>query len=127
MNGLVGVIHSGWQGTVKEITPKLFQHLMKEEQCRPEDFHVQIGMALSQQKFEVDADVYEKFHSLGYAEEFMYCNAETKKYHIDNQQTVKNNVSLRVFLLNKFKLMKPVHSLAQMAFLTVKTNKQGDI
>ena len=51
---------------------------MNEEQCRPEDFHVQIGMALSQQKFEVDADVYEKFHSLGYAEEFMYYNAETK-------------------------------------------------
>ncbi|WDV08238.1 MULTISPECIES: peptidoglycan editing factor PgeF [Lysinibacillus] len=94
VNGLVGVIHSGWQGTVKEITLKLFQHLVHEEQCRPEDFHVQIGMALSQQKFEVDADVYEKFHSLGYAEQFMYFNAETNKYHIDNQQTVKKQCEL---------------------------------
>ncbi|KUF31758.1 MULTISPECIES: peptidoglycan editing factor PgeF [unclassified Lysinibacillus] len=94
VNGLVGVIHSGWQGTVKEITPKLFEHLMNEEQCQPEDFHVQIGMALSQQKFEVDADVYEKFHSLGYAEDFMYYNAETNKYHIDNQQTVKKQCEL---------------------------------
>lgn len=104
VNGLVGVIHSGWQGTVKEITPKLFQHLMNEEQCRPEDFHVQIGMALSQQKFEVDADVYEKFHSLGYAEEFMYYNAETKKYHIDNQQTVKKQCELAGIPVNQIQI-----------------------
>jgi len=94
VNGLVGVIHSGWQGTTKEITPKLFQHLLEQEQCRPEDFHVQIGMALSQQKFEVDADVYEKFRSLGYADDFMYFNAATQKYHIDNQKTVKKQCEL---------------------------------
>lgn len=127
VNGLVGVIHSGWQGTVKEITPKLFQHLMNEEQCRPEDFHVQIGMALSQQKFEVDADVYEKFHSLGYAEEFMYYNAETKNTILIISRQSKSNVSLRVFQRIKYKLMKPVHSLVPMAFLIVKTNKLEDI
>ena len=77
---------------------------MNEEQCRPEDFHVQIGMALSQQKFEVDADVYEKFHSLGYAEEFMYYNAETKKYHIDNQQTVKKQCELAGIPVNQIQI-----------------------
>lgn len=94
VTGLVGVIHSGWQGTVKEVTLQLFQHLIHHEQCRPQDFHVQIGMALSQQKFEVDVDVYEKFKNLGYAHEFMYYNAETNKYHIDNQQTVKKQCEL---------------------------------
>ncbi|WP_427109943.1 peptidoglycan editing factor PgeF [Lysinibacillus xylanilyticus] len=92
--GLIGVVHSGWQGTIKEITLKLFQHLMEHEHCNPQDFHVQIGMALSQQKFEVDADVYEKFHNLGYAEDFMFYNDETNKYHIDNQQTVKKQCEL---------------------------------
>ena len=33
VEGLVGVIHSGWQGTVKEITLKLFEHLVQVEQC----------------------------------------------------------------------------------------------
>ncbi|MFY0520732.1 peptidoglycan editing factor PgeF [Lysinibacillus sp. UGB7] len=94
VNGLVGVIHSGWQGTVKEVTLQLFQHLIQQEQCHPQDFYVQIGMALSQQKFEVDVDVYEKFKQLGYADEFMYYNAETNKYHIDNQQTVKKQCEL---------------------------------
>lgn len=93
-NGLIGVIHSGWQGTVKEITSKIFQHLIQVEQCRPNDFHVQIGAALSQEKFEVDEDVYLKFKNLGYADDFMYYNDHTHKYHIDNQQTVKKQCEL---------------------------------
>ncbi|MDN4606593.1 peptidoglycan editing factor PgeF [Sporosarcina highlanderae] len=94
VNGLVGVIHSGWQGTVKEITLKLFEHLKTVEECKPNDFHVQIGMALSQEKFEVDEDVYLKFKALGYADEFMYFKSETRKYHIDNQKTVKKQLLL---------------------------------
>lgn len=87
--GLVGVIHSGWQGTVKEITYKLFKYLIDEEQCSPDGFRIHIGRALSQEKFEVDADVYQKFQQLDYAEPYMYLHDETNKYHIDNQQVVK--------------------------------------
>ncbi|CAM3192394.1 peptidoglycan editing factor PgeF [Filibacter tadaridae] len=94
VNGLVGVIHSGWQGTVKEITLKLFQHLKQVEHCNPSDLHVQIGMALSQEKFEVDGDVHEKLKDLGYADEFIYYNDQTHKYHIDNQKVVKKQCEL---------------------------------
>ena len=94
VNGLIGVIHSGWQGTIKEVTPKLFSHLKQIENCNPNDFHVQIGAALSQEKFEVDADVYRKFNNLGYADEFMYYKESTNKYHIDNQLTVKKQCEL---------------------------------
>ena len=94
VEGLVGVIHSGWQGTVKEITLKLFEHLAQVEQCDPTDFHVQIGPALSQEKFEVDADVYVKFKDLGYADDFIDFNDQTHKYHIDNQLTVKKQCEL---------------------------------
>lgn len=93
-NGLIGVIHSGWQGTIKEITLKLFEHLTIYEQCNPADFHVQIGTALSQEKFEVDEDVYTKFKNLGYADDFMYYKKETGKYHIDNQLTVQKQCEL---------------------------------
>lgn len=92
--GLIGVIHSGWQGTIKEISLKLFEHLKQLEQCDLRDVHVQIGAALSQEKFEVDEDVYLKFKALGYADEFMYYNEESNKYHIDNQQTVKKQCEL---------------------------------
>lgn len=93
-SGLIGGVHSGWQGTAKEISLKLFKHLIEEEQCSPQDIHVQIGMALSQQKFEVDKDVYLKFKQLGYADDFMYFNEESSKYHIDNQLTVKKQCEL---------------------------------
>lgn len=92
--GLIGVVHSGWQGTVKEITLKLFEHLKQEEQCSPEDFYVQLGAALSQEKFEVDEDVYLKFKNLGYAADYMYFNEASGKYHIDNQLTVKKQCEL---------------------------------
>ena len=87
--GIVGVVHSGWQGTVKEITPKLLRHLIEHEGCLPTDFEIVIGPALSHEKFEVDDDVYKKFHALGLAEPWISYNETTGKYHIDNQQVVK--------------------------------------
>ena len=87
--GVIAAVHSGWQGTVKEITPTLLQHLIQKEQCRPEAFEVVIGPTLSQEKFEVDRDVYEQFHALGYADPWIKFNNSTGKYHIDNQQVVK--------------------------------------
>ena len=93
-NGLTGVIHSGWQGTIKEITLKVFQQIFAKNQSNPKDIQVILGPALSQEKFEVDLDVYEKFVALGYADDFMYFNEKTNKYHIDNQLTVKKQCEL---------------------------------
>jgi YfiH family protein len=92
--GIVGVIHSGWQGTVKEITPRVFNRLVNEEGCDPKGFKVILGPALSQEKFEVDEDVYVRFRDLGYANDFMYYKEETHKFHIDNQKTVKKQCEL---------------------------------
>lgn len=93
-SGVIGAIHSGWQGTIKGITEKLLFHLIEQENHDPLGFHVFIGMALSQEKFEVDADVYEKFAALGYADDFIDYNDKTDKYHIDNQLTVKRQCEL---------------------------------
>lgn len=91
---LIGAIHSGWQGTIKEITLKLLEHLKIQDKCAMADLQILIGPAISQEKFEVDVDVYDKFKTLGYADDFMYLNKATSKYHIDNQQTVKKQCEL---------------------------------
>ncbi|HLR42365.1 MAG TPA: polyphenol oxidase family protein [Pseudogracilibacillus sp.] len=93
-NGVIGVIHSGWRGTVKEITKKLFTHLIEEKLCEPSGFHVHIGAALCQKNFEVDEDVARQFKQLGYADAFIQYDASNNKYFIDNQQTVKKQCSL---------------------------------
>lgn len=92
--GLTGVIHSGWQGTVKEITLKVFKHLIDNLGLNPQDFKVYIAKAISQEKFEVDEDVYSQFKALGYADPFIFYKDSTGKYHIDNQQTVKKQCEI---------------------------------
>lgn len=94
-SGIVGTIHSGWEGTAKEITSKVLAHLIKAEHCNPEDIHIIIGPAISQEKFEVGRDVSDRFGALGYADEFMYYNDQSGKYHIDNQLVVKRQCELQ--------------------------------
>lgn len=92
--GLIAAVHSGWQGTVKEITRKLLTHLIEQEQCMPDDFHIFIAPAISQARFEVDRDVYNQFAALGYADDYMYFNDTTQKYHIDTKRTVQKQCEL---------------------------------
>jgi len=94
-SGLTGVIHSGWQGTVKEITAKFLDHLIRNEKCDPGNFSVIIGPALSREKFEVDRDVADRFKALGYADDFILYNEKTRKYHIDNQLVVKTQCEMQ--------------------------------
>ncbi|WP_010308194.1 peptidoglycan editing factor PgeF [Kurthia senegalensis] len=91
---LVGAIHSGWQGTVKEISLKTFEHLRDEERIDLNNVFVHIGTALSQERFEVDEDVFTRFKNLGYANDLMYLKESTHKYHIDNQLTVQKQCEL---------------------------------
>jgi YfiH family protein len=93
-DGLIGVIHSGWEGTSKEITPKVLEYIIRDENIDPQNLKIIIGPAISQAKFEVDRDVYDRFKALGYADEFMYYNERTGKYHIDNQLVVKRQCEL---------------------------------
>jgi hypothetical protein len=92
--GLIGVIHSGWMGTVKEITPRVLKHLTETERIDISDTRVFIGPAISREKFEVDQDVYDRFKALGYANEFICYNKLTHKYHIDNQLVVRRQCEL---------------------------------
>jgi len=94
VSGIVGVIHSGWQGTVKEITLNVYERIRQEGQSDLKNLYVQIGAAISQKKFEVDHEVYLKFKNLGYADDFIYYDNKSGKYHIDNQKIVKRQCEL---------------------------------
>ena len=91
---LVGAVHSGWGGSVKEIALHLFEHLDNEENVDLANVHVHIGRALSNEKFEVDGDVAEKFIALGYADPWITFNKKTNKFHIDNQLVVQKQCEL---------------------------------
>lgn len=54
---LIGAIHAGWAGTIKQITSKLISHWIEQEACDPNDIHAYIGPALTKPNFPVKNDV----------------------------------------------------------------------
>lgn len=88
-SGVIGTIHSGWQGTVKEITVHTFREVQRTEGTDLGQLQVWIGPAISQQRFEVDKDVEQRFRQLGYADQWITFDQDRGKYLIDNQQVVR--------------------------------------
>lgn len=93
-SSMIGVIHSGWKGIVNEITVNVFDYLKNVERCRMQDMIVFLGPAISQEKFEIDKDVYEQYKKLHYAEKHIYYKSKTNKYHVDNKEIVKEQCQL---------------------------------
>jgi YfiH family protein len=54
---LIGALHTGWQGTVKQITDKFIKHWIEEEYCDPADIFVYIGPSIRKHNFIVRHDV----------------------------------------------------------------------
>lgn len=54
---LIGALHTGWQGTVKQITDKFMKYWIVEEHCDPADIYVYIGPSIRKHNFIVKQDV----------------------------------------------------------------------
>lgn len=54
---LIGALHTGWQGTVKQITDKFIKHWIEEEHCDPTDIYIYIGPSIRKHNFIVKQDV----------------------------------------------------------------------
>ena len=94
-SGLVGAIHSGWRGTVQEISRKAFDQIKEAHpQVAIDQVQVHIGPALSQEKFEVQADAYQAFQALGYADDAISYRETSQRWHIDNQAVVAKQCQL---------------------------------
>ncbi len=66
----IGLVHSGWKGTVGQISAKAIELMKAEYGSRAEDIIACIGPSICQDCYEVSADLYEAF-SKEYSEEEM--------------------------------------------------------
>lgn len=86
VKNVIGNIHSGWQGTYKEIGRKAVHKLKEEYGCNPEDLICAIGPYIKKCCFEVDEDVrdmfYEKFRNLNEIDKII-TKSKNSKYYID--------------------------------------------
>ena len=55
--------HSGWKGTLQEISVKTVNKMKEEYGCDPKDIIVCICPSIRKCHFEVDKDVYEMFYN----------------------------------------------------------------
>lgn len=58
---VIGVAHSGWMGTLKNISRSMISSMKSNYGCMPSDILVAIGPSLCQDCFEVDEDVAQMF------------------------------------------------------------------
>ena len=57
IRGVVGLVHAGWQGTVKKIVYYAIQAMMGDYGCRPEDILSGIGPSIGPHHYEVGPEV----------------------------------------------------------------------
>ncbi len=85
-SGLIGVIHAGWQGTVKSIVYKAINDICHKHQINPENIQLLIGPSIEIDNFEVEKDVIELVEKMDYLD-----------YHSCYQQLndIKYNVNVK--------------------------------
>ena len=76
VRGAIGMVHSGWKGTAKEIGAVASLKLQEVYGCDPKNIYVHIGPSISKCCFEVDKDVFDQFKSPSYT-------FKGGKYYID--------------------------------------------
>ncbi len=84
---VIANIHSGWEGTLKQIVKEAVNKMIKEFYCNPKDIICAIGPTIRKCHFEVDEDVKDRFGNVFEdicGEEQFIIKAENKqKYYID--------------------------------------------
>ncbi len=79
---LVGVIHAGWQGTVKSIVYKALNDICQKHDLNPSDFKIVIGPSIEERNFEVGQDVIDLIKQMDYLDyESTYYQKNDEKYH----------------------------------------------
>ncbi len=86
---VLALVHSGWRGTVNNISGKTVK-FMEDNYCsNPENIIAAIGPSVRQENFEVGFEVSDEFVNAGYQE---FIDNTKQKPHIDLQGVVKHQL-----------------------------------
>ena len=78
-NQVIGVWHSGWPGTFKEMMKSGLLEMQKKYGTQVENVVMALGIGIGQKDYEVGNEFYDKF-----VEKSFWFNEKTEKYHFDN-------------------------------------------
>ncbi|MBR0500962.1 MAG: laccase domain-containing protein [Bacteroidales bacterium] len=66
VNRVVAAVHSGWKGTVKHISQKAIDVMVREFRSKPEDLRAVIGPGIGPDSFQVGEEVVGQFRDAGF-------------------------------------------------------------
>ncbi|MGL5295569.1 MAG: peptidoglycan editing factor PgeF [Culicoidibacterales bacterium] len=109
-HNLIGVVHSGWQGTVKEIT-RAFVQAWLDKGVLASEIHVAIGPAISKANYRVDLPVIEQVLAM-----------ETPNTHLAFSDLGTGEFKLDTPFLNELQLLDlgvPAENILRTSYCTV--------
>jgi YfiH family protein len=80
---VIGIVHAGWQGTVKKIAKAAVEKLMDCYGSNPETLLVGIGPSICQSCYEVGDEVHQAFLRSFDKKAEQYFNKENDRYYLD--------------------------------------------
>lgn len=99
---VISNVHSGWKGTLQEISVVAVEKMIKEFNCNPSDIICCICPSIRKCHFEVDNDVkemfFDKFKDLEEINDIIEYKEEKDKWHIDTvliNKSILKKVGLR--------------------------------
>lgn len=90
-NKVLSLVHSGWKGTLNNITNNVINIMINKYNCKKESISVYIYPSIRQCHFEVEEDVYSLFKDK-IKNIDKYTNKLDIKYYIDLQSIIKDNL-----------------------------------
>ncbi|SFC32607.1 conserved hypothetical protein [Alkalibacterium subtropicum] len=72
-------VHSGWRGTVKQISVKAIEKMEEAFGCNRQDLLVYVGPSIDQDNYEVGTEVYEAFSEVRNRDDFFKSHGEKYK------------------------------------------------
>ena len=89
---IVGAIHSGWKGTVNEITYKVVSHLIKKENVDPHHIYAYIGPSINKDKFEAKDDIIDLVKKMSFDTSSFYTLKDDGAYLLDSKGLTKQQL-----------------------------------
>lgn len=90
-NKVLALVHSGWKGTLQDITTKTINTMINIFNSKPQNIYSYIYPSIRQCHFEVEEDVYTQFkNNINNIDK--YTTKKANKYYIDLQSIIKDNL-----------------------------------
>ncbi len=89
---VIGMVHSGWKGTVKKISAVAINKMIQTFGCKVENILVGIGPHICKDCYEVGKDVFEEFQAGNFNLQQIFLKKNDEKYLLNLEEAVKLTV-----------------------------------